>query len=136
MGFILPLKESHQVHQTKGFPPPFLGSPESQSWFPLGPASRPKVVRKLSESCPEVVRKCFLVEQKVTFADFVGFVNRFPTNPKNPGKAITRISNFSVARVCKDPPGEGGGEKPPPLGDHLHSLSNTREIRNSSDRLV
>ena len=54
---------------------------------------------------------------------------------QNLDKAITRISNFSVARVCKDPPGVGGAEGPP-LGDHLHSLSNTREIRNSSDRLV
>ena len=30
----------------------------------------------------------------------------------------------------------GGGRRPPHLGDHLHSLSNTREIRNSSDRPV
>ena len=29
----------------------------------------------------------------------------------------------------------GGGEAPPLLGDHLHSLSNTREIRTLSDGL-
>ena len=53
---------------------------------------------------------------------------------KSLSKAITRNSNFSVARECKDP--TGGGAKPPhPLGDHLHSLSNTREIRLSSDGL-
>ena len=61
-------------------------------------------------------------------------LNRFPKNPKNPDKASTRISNFSVAReYARIPPGRGG--EPPLLGDHLHSLSNTREIRISSDRL-
>ena len=43
-------------------------------------------------------------------------------------KAVTRHSNFSVARVCKIP--RGGL----PLG-YLQSLSNTRENRISSDRL-
>ena len=57
-------------------------------------------------------------------------------NQRNPDKAVTRISNFSVARECKDPPVGGGPKGPPPLGDHLHTLSNTREIRNSSDSLV
>ena len=33
---------------------------------------------------------------------------------KSLSKAITRNSNFSVARECKDPP--GGGAKPPPPG--------------------
>ena len=63
-----------------------------------------------------------------------GFEQISKKSKKSLSKAITRNSNFSVARECKDPP--GGGAKPPPLGDHLLSLSNTREIRNSSDRLV
>ena len=34
MGFLLVLRESQQVPQTKGFPPPFLGSPDGPSMVP------------------------------------------------------------------------------------------------------
>ena len=57
-----------------------------------------------------------------------GFEHISEKSKKSLSKTITRNSNFSVARECKDPPG-GGERSPPPLGDHLHTLSNSREIR-------
>ena len=48
-------------------------------------------------------------------------------------------SKIEILECClknaDKPPGGGGGRSPPPLGDHLHSLSNTREIQILSDGL-
>ena len=60
---------------------------------------------------------CFLVDEN----DFCGFRVSFEPiskKSKKTDKAITRISNFSVARVGT-----------PAVGDRLHSLSNTRTFK-------
>ena len=53
---------------------------------------------------------------KILFSAYPNSGIEQTTKNKNPDKAVTRISNFSVARECKDPPVGGGPKGPPALG--------------------
>ena len=100
--------------RTKGPPPYVLGGRVEVAFQGTGhdSSARPQIVK---------IQK---ITEHPKISDFDQISNK---SPKSLSKAITRNSNFSVARVCKIP--RGGG-----LGTSAF-LSNTREIRISSDRL-
>ena len=62
-------------------------------------------------------------------------LNRFPTNQQKSRQGDHSNFEFPGCESMQGSP-RGGGRRPSPLGDHLHSLSKTREFENSSDRLV
>ena len=61
------------------------------------------------------------------------------TNSKNQSKTFPKrsleIRVYWLREYATIPQGGGATAPSPPLGEHLHALSNTREVRISSDRL-